>query len=511
MKTLISALLLGATLTTGFAADKERHVVVIVWDGMRPDFITEENSPTLYQLSQQGVWFADHHPVYLSTTEVNGTAIATGAYPDHDGIIANKEFRPEINELAGVHTEDFESVRKGDEATHGHYVRVPTTAEILRSKHFKTVVAGAKPVAMLHDRAERPDGFDSVDLFAGRTVPASALASITQLYGPFPGENSTVTRNDWTAGALINPLWKNGVPAFSVLWMSEPDASQHLHGPGSPEALKAIRNVDDNLARVLKALDEKGVRDKTDIMLVSDHGFSSITSIVDVPESLRNAGFKAVTKFTSKPAEGDIMVVPTGGSFAIYVIGHNAEIINRLVEFFQKWPSTGVIFTKNALPGTFTLAQAKIDSPAAPDIMISMRWTDAKSDNGTPGEIVCCEPSYHPGQGMHGTLSHYDMHNTFIAAGPDFRRGVVNHLATGNVDIAPTALWLLGQKIPSTMDGRVVTEALAIPGPKLKSFEPKHIEASRDLGNVSWKQYLNSTEVNGTVYFDEGNGKQTVK
>ena len=41
----------------------------------------------------EGVWFENHHPVYLSSTEVNGTAIATGDYPSHDGIIANRDIR----------------------------------------------------------------------------------------------------------------------------------------------------------------------------------------------------------------------------------------------------------------------------------------------------------------------------------------------------------------------------------------------------------------------------------
>jgi membrane-anchored protein YejM (alkaline phosphatase superfamily) len=38
------------------AADKGKaeHVVVVVWDGMRPDFISREHTPTLYQLAQDG-------------------------------------------------------------------------------------------------------------------------------------------------------------------------------------------------------------------------------------------------------------------------------------------------------------------------------------------------------------------------------------------------------------------------------------------------------------------------
>ena len=494
------------------AAGKARHVVVIVWDGMRPDFITEEYTPTLFKLAREGVRFDNHHPVFLSTTEVNGTAIATGAYPGHDGILGNKEFRPDIDPLKPVHTEETGVVRKGDEVNHGHYVRLATVAEILRQKGMRTVIAGAKPVALLHDRAERSSASPSVDLSAGKTLPTNILERILNMYGKFPGTNiAQITRNDWTTQAMIDPLWENGVPEFSLLWMNEPDLSQHQTGPGSPKSLAAIKNADDNLARVLSALEAKGVRGQTDILLVSDHGFSTIQSIVDVADSLSNAGFKATREFKTTPTNGDIMVAGDGGSVLLYVTGHDQKVIGQLVNFLQGWKYTGVIFTRKAMEGTFTMAQAHLDAPTAPDVLVSLRWKADRNDVGVPGMIVSDISEYGPGQGMHGTLSAFDMHNTFVAAGPDFRAGIVDHLPTGNVDVAPTVLWILGVRQPRGMDGRVVTEALNLTESRIKSFEPHHIEATHELEKSTWHQYLNYTEVNGVDYFDEGNGFQTAK
>ena len=509
---ILLAVLLGVFSPSARAAGKARHVVVIVWDGMRPDFITESNTPTLHQLAKQGVWFDNHHPVYISATEVNGTAIATGDYPSHDGLVANKDFLPKIDPKKPVHTEDISAVRKGDEVSQGHYLKAATTAEILRQKGLRTVVAGAKPVALLHDRSERSSASDDVTLYAGQTIPANILETITNLYGNFPSlTNLSLTRNDWTTEALIDPLWKEGVPEFSILWMNEPDASQHATGPGSATSLAAIKNADDNLARVLHALDEKGVRDKTDILLVSDHGFSTVLSMVDMADSLKSAGFNATREFTNAPAKGDVLVVGDGGSVLLYVIDHDPLVIQRLVNFLQGWRFTGVVFTRQPLEGTFSLGQAHIDAPAAADVFVSLRWMADKNDVGTPGMIISDLSAYGPGQGMHGTLSRFDMHNTLVAAGPDFRAGVVDHLPTGNVDVAPTVLWILGVKPPKAMDGRVLTEALTIAGPKIKSYEPGHLEATKQLETSIWHQYLNFTEVNGVVYYDEGNGYQTPK
>ena len=65
---LFTALALVFLASNLFAFGRASHVVVVVWDGMRPDFVSEETTPTLIRLARQGVTFRNHHPVYLSTT-----------------------------------------------------------------------------------------------------------------------------------------------------------------------------------------------------------------------------------------------------------------------------------------------------------------------------------------------------------------------------------------------------------------------------------------------------------
>ena len=65
-------------LGLGYTAERGQadHVVVVVWDGMRPDFITPQYTPALFELARQGTFFARNHAVYVSTTEVNDTSAA---------------------------------------------------------------------------------------------------------------------------------------------------------------------------------------------------------------------------------------------------------------------------------------------------------------------------------------------------------------------------------------------------------------------------------------------------
>ena len=52
--------------TTAARSASERQVVVLVFDGMRPDFVSAETTPNLWGLARDGVIFANHHPVFPS-------------------------------------------------------------------------------------------------------------------------------------------------------------------------------------------------------------------------------------------------------------------------------------------------------------------------------------------------------------------------------------------------------------------------------------------------------------
>jgi arylsulfatase A-like enzyme len=480
-----------------------RHVLVVVWDGMRPDFVSQENTPALWKLAHEGVIFRNHHAVYPSATNVNGTALVTGVYPGHSGIIANHEYRPEIDRKRSIDVEIPAVVEKGDKFSDGKYISFPTIAELIQRMGGRTVIAAAKTVGLLLDRHIDPSpAKNCVTFFAGESRPHDALAPIAAALGPFPPAH--LQQDVWTTKALTDILWKGGVPAFSVLWLGEPDLTQHESAPGAPPALAAIKSSDENLATALSALDRQGVRDATDVFVVSDHGFSTIERSVDLRKILNDAGFTARTEFTDEPKPGDIMLAGNGGSVLFYVIGHDAGVKRRLVEFLQQTDFTGVIFTKEPLPGTFDLSEARIDSKHAPDVVMAFRWNDLKNQFGVPG-MIDADWQRKAGKGTHATLSRFDMHNTLIAAGPDFRRGQVDDLPTGNVDLAPTILRIFGITAPQ-MDGRILSEAMInIDMPTLKP-ETKTIEATKDFPSGTWRQSLQTSRGGSTIYLDEGNG-----
>ena len=108
------------------------HVLLVIWDGMRPDFIREDLTPNAWALAQRGTYFANNHSTYITTTEVNGSTISTGMKPRHHGIFANSEYRPNVNLSVPIATQGELNVRIGDALSDGKWMLAPTLAETVR-------------------------------------------------------------------------------------------------------------------------------------------------------------------------------------------------------------------------------------------------------------------------------------------------------------------------------------------------------------------------------------------
>jgi arylsulfatase A-like enzyme len=492
-------------------APKAEHVVLMVWDGMRPDFITPENTPNLYALAQRGTFFESNHSFWPTTTEVNGTVLSTGVFPARSGVVANKEYRPEVDPKAPVGTDDDETIHKEDDLSGGHYLGVPTVVELVRQAGLPTAVAGTKPVALIQDRAhERPDSPSSAIVFAGKSYPASKAAAISEALGPFPVYKAdpknplpNTEGNRWTTRALLEHLWHDGVPRYSVLWMSDPDFPQHASAPGHPAALAGIHDSDSNLGLLIAELQKRGALEKTDIFVVSDHGFSSSGRTVDPVKYFNDAGLSVVKGFILAPQPGQVLSVNVGGATGLYVIGHDPAVTAKLVQLLQASDFSGPIFTRNALPGTFPLHDAHIDSAGEADVVFSFRWNDGVNKQGTPGLI---DSEVRVGAGTHGSLSKFDLHNTLVGAGPDIRVGYRDTFPSGNIDVAPTLLDLLGLKQTAGTDGRILAEALVDSAAPQEKPVTQKVEATQKLENgATWTQHLQTTTYAGKTYFDEGN------
>ena len=256
---------------------------------------------------------------------------------------------------------------------------------------------------------------------------------------------------------------------------------------------RAIREADEGFGQIMDWLDANG-RSDMDVMVVSDHGYSTIRETVDIESHVRDAGF----------SPGDVLVAPNGGSVLFYTDGEATA--SRLVGYLMSQPWCGALLASEAageIEGTLPLELAGCHGPRAPEIAMSFAWDSQTNAAGYDGFVYSSGGA--SGLGQHGSMSKHEMNNTLLARGPSFESRKRVTSPTGNVDIAPTVLNLLGLPIPGDMDGRVMAEALANGPDSVESTTDAHL-AGREALNGVYRQRITLSRVGGTVYLDSGSG-----
>jgi arylsulfatase A-like enzyme len=516
-----------------------RIVVLMVWDGLRPDFVTERDTPNLFRLAHEGVRFDKHHSIFPTLTMVNATALATGAPPGINGLEGNNFYLPPSAETPKgqiVNAEGANAILKlnGAATFKGRLIGLDTiTQEVAREGGYVGVIGKQGPTSVFDNRvATIADGKDIVGemrkdyLFASEDLvaPSSANQKITVP----PDSKTTVAdeqRDLYFARLVVEdalPAAKAaadaGRPALVVFWQHNPDLTQHIAGLGTLPAMEALSLCDNNLMRVRAAIDALGIADKTDLMVVSDHGFATIKFRIVLSEMLVSAGIKKSHDST------DVVVVPNGGADLVYLSPtefatpeSKQAVLQKIVNFAEAQEWCGPIFSRDPaaapdeparrghrqrapkpylgwIDGTFSQRVVGLYNEArSPDLVISFR-EEPDADNksltgpGNPafligqiGQVSTPNKSaelVHPvkgvvyadtgtsqtfttGMGMHGAAGEREIHNFCAATGPDFRRGFVDLNPTANTDLAPTITQILGT-LPNIGPGGVAPAGRAM-------------------------------------------------
>jgi predicted AlkP superfamily pyrophosphatase or phosphodiesterase len=478
------------------AQQRPSTFLVIVVDGLRPDYVTPEVMPRLFTLAQGGVRFNNHHAVYPTVTRVNASSFVTGSYPETHGLLGNTIYVPAVDATRGLDTgkrENLESVARAA----GPLLTAPTLAEILQraGKRFLAVSSGSTGSSFLLNPTT-PTG--SAIVQTDYALPQELAARVSMQLGPVPPHTIP---NDAQNQRAIDAYLKIGLaelhPDVTFMWINDPDETAHAKGIGSAETKRALSLVDGGIGRIEDDLRAKGLLETTNIVVTSDHGFSTYNGTLNLED--------IVEPFAKKLRDGSKDIVVAEG--AIYLRASDPSRLARIVAALQRRPEVGAIFTRRGprdaaegiVPGTLSFDLARWAHMRSGDILVSANWNDEANDAGYKGKTT------QMGVAGHGSSSPYDVHNTLIASGPDFRERTTSGVPTGNVDLAPTILSVLGIPVPPSMTGRIVTEGLkreAAQGTVAVEHETATVktadgryELSAQISIVAGHRYLDSTEV----------------
>jgi hypothetical protein len=579
-------------LSAGMASAQNstpRNLILFIPDGLRALKVTPETAPAMAEVRSKGVNFKNPHSLFPTFTMANGSAMATGHYLGDTGTFSNTIYTGFASVPAGDTVVPFieNDAVLGDVDEHfgGDYLNEETILKMARAQGFSTAAIGKVGPTLLFDHTDRADrpGLHSVvidDSTGGKTgVPLSdeMKAALTKanlaLAAPSRGDNGkagdaktpgTVVPNTAqqayfadVATKIVLPLFKERAKPFVlVFWSRDPDGTQHNTGdslntvtPGinGPTSLAGIKNADNNLAQLRKALDDLGLAATTNVMVAADHGFSTISkesktspsakaTYEDTPKDFLPMGFLAIDLAKAlnlplfdpndknvriadnahpkagngvlgqDPAKPDLVVATNGGSDLIYLPNKDRKLAERTVKALLEQDYVSGLFVDDnlgRLPGTLPMSQLGLKGKAAtpnPSIVVNFRSYVAGCNEPTNCSVEVADTVLRQGQGMHGGFGRGDTMNFMAAIGPDFKAGYVDALPVGNADIGATAARLLGltQKPKGNLIGRVMTEAMPNGAtPKASSGTVKSEASANGLRTV-----LNFQRVATQRYFD---------
>lgn len=411
----------------------QRRAVLVICDGLRRDLITPANCPHLTGLGTRSRSFERHRSVFPSVTRSSAASIATGCHPARHGLHGNTMGLPVGDGYAIFNVGPPEFVGELLALT-GRTLRVPTMAERLRGHGGVIVFSNVSPgAAYFHD----PDGHGHVYHRAGSYGPGR---------NPVLASDRLDVTHDAAGDARMTERFCAEVlrqrrPALGVLWLSEPDLTQHKSVMGSAAHLAAIRAADACVARVTATIDELRAAGEEILYLVgSDHGHESIAEIVAVERELHEAGFK------DSLDSNDVVVAPQGTSVLIYFAPTAESRVAAVAEFVRARPWCGEAFVDQAL---HDIGMAPGDGLR---IAVSMAKRADPNAHGVPG-LSTIGVRFDPdpsklGFGQHGGVGAYEQQPFLCIDGGGFAAGTRSSAPTSIVDIAPTVLAYLGVETP---------------------------------------------------------------
>lgn len=357
--------------------------ILISIDGFGATYLERGATPTLSDLAHTGASGA-MRPSFPSVTFPNHYTLVTGKHPDHHGIVGNSFVDPVLGRFTMANKEP------------GFWNQ-------------------AEPIWITAEKA----GLTTATMF----WPGSE----TELQGERPTYWAPFDQSvagDARVDRLLAWLDATPRPDLATLYFDTVDTTGHRHGPDTPEVDAALADVDASIARLIDGLRARGLWQRTNLIVVSDHGMAQTS-----PDR--------VTYLDELVDPTAIQVFYAGsGVYLEPVPGRVAEVRQALV----RRHAHGECWTRETIPARLVLGS----NPRVPSIVCS-------ADVGwlfVPRERAVTRIG-----GAHG----YDnaapqMQAVFIAHGPRFRPGVVLQ-DLDSVDVQPLLGRLLGVEVPAG-DGR---------------------------------------------------------
>lgn len=432
LKACILPVIIGLVFVTGLKAQTTEstgadHVILISVDGFRPDFYQQENRPTpmLQQMAREGVQVDGVRGIFPSVTYPSHTTIITGAFPVAHSIFFNTPF--EVEGQTGKWYWNYNSITtetlwgaasQNDMITASIGWPVTVDAPIdynipeiwdPEDEWIAAIRRHTKPEGFLEEIEERATGKLSGDMFSGKYI----------------------MRED-RVGAMASYILQEYKPNLLTVHLVATDHFQHSYGREHTKVDRALASVDRAISRMVEAVEQAGIVDRTAFVVTGDHGMTNISVRVSPNVWLVEAGL-----MEASDERGDWRATfhTSGGAAFLYLRDPNdTEAINTIRTILDEQPDAIKnlyrIVERDELDSIGAMTEAPFALTANPIVGFSGAYLGDAISSATGS--------------THGHFPNFKhMETGFIAWGSGVKKSVrVSQI--GMEDIAPLVANLLG-------------------------------------------------------------------
>jgi len=264
----------------------------------------------------------------------------------------------------------------------------------------------------------------------------------------------------WATDVALAMIEKDAPKVLLINLPATDDAGHATGGINAPARMaEVIANADKQVGRIMEAYQKAGRYDDTLWVITSDHAMTPFAQTIEQP--VIDKLLVEARNFANVGAHVYLMEQEQTQQVAEKLTGAN---IPGLFGAYYRVKTADGRYSYEPAKATSGKVSADLDKcyryllytyagESSPDIELlpaencHINWT-----------MFDCKPFI----GQHDSISWLQQHNLLLFSGPGARKGFVSDSPARLVDIAPTALTLLGIS-PERMDGIVLSDALESP------------------------------------------------
>lgn len=269
------------------------HVLALNLVGLTREHL--KDAPNLRKLAESGNRADLKTPVPAVTCTVQST-LTTGKAPRQHGVVANGWFdrtRMDVEfweQPVGL----VEADRTWDVLKH---YRPDAKVGVL---FWQNSLYGQQDIMITPKPVHLSDG----EMMWCYSKPAGYYERLTETLGDFDlksywGPLTSIEGSKWIAGAACDVI-KEAAPELLYVYLPHLDYNAQRHGPDSEEAKQDLMEVDEQVGRILGALDEAGIRDETAVLAFGEYAIEAVNQPVMLNQALREAGLLEVREIKGK-------------------------------------------------------------------------------------------------------------------------------------------------------------------------------------------------------------------